>query len=257
MRKTSLSTVLIVMACLYASTIFMPAAVPAAGDSKPCASLTRVSGPIKYCGANSQDFILYNPDAAKLLKIMDRDRIVTGEYSVVELLVAGAAGIVVREKTEVQVGFNNLRIKTGDIWVNYKASKTGDKLTFKVVTPAGTLGIRGTSFGVRVDEKTGDTSVKVTEGLVSFETPDGAQNVFISRGEELTVKPGEKPGTPSKIKAGEEPSGRGETIRKNIPADETESWRRKGHGGGSGKNSMNIRELYNDMSGYSVEIIDK
>lgn len=257
MRKTSLLTVLIVMACLYASTVFMPAAAPAAGDAKPCASLTSVSGPIKYSGANSQDFILYNPDVAKLLKLMDRDRIITGDYTVAEILVAGAASIVIRERSEVQVGFNNLRIKNGDIWVNYKPSKTGDKLTFKVVTPAGTLGIRGTSFGVRVAEITGDTSVKVTEGLVSFETPDGAQNVFISRGEELTVKPGEKPGNPTKIKAGEEAPGRGETIRKNIPADETESRRRKGHGSGSGKNSMNIRELYDDMSGYSVEIIDK
>ncbi len=257
MRKTSLLTVLIVMACLYASTVYIPAAASAADETKPCASLTRVSGPIKYCGANSQNFILYNPDAARLLKIMDRDRILTGEYSVAELLVAGAAGIVVREKTEVQVGFNNLRIKTGDIWVNYKPSKTGDKLTFKVVTPAGTLGIRGTSFGVHVAEITGDTSVKVTEGLVSFETPDGAQSVFISRGEELTVRAGEKPGNPSKIKAGEEPSGRGETIRKNVPANGFKHQGPEYDRDGSGRNSMNIRELYKDMSGYSVEIIDK
>ncbi|HBC75802.1 MAG: hypothetical protein A2008_02330 [Candidatus Wallbacteria bacterium GWC2_49_35] len=254
MKKTSLLMVLAFMACFYASTFYFTAA---AEEAKPCASLTSVSGPIKYSGANSQDFILYNPDVAKLLKLMDRDRILTGDYTVAELLVAGAARIAIREKSEVQVGFNNLRIKNGDIWVNYKPSKTGDKLTFKVFTPAGTLGIRGTSFGVRVAEITGDTSVKVTEGLVSFETPDGAQNVFISRGEELTVKPGEKPGTPSKIKAGEEPSGRGETIRKNIPADENKHAKPKYNGRGSGKNSMNIRELYNDMSGYSVEIIDK
>jgi len=237
-----------VIIAFYCSTLRLEAVAEQAGNgqAEPCASLTSVSGPIKYGGGNSDDFTLYNPEEARLLKIMEHDRIITGDETTAELLIAGSAKIEIREKSQVQVGHRNLRIKTGDIWVNYKPVKNGDMTTFKIFTPTGTIGIKGTQFEVRVTGETGSTYVKVTEGQVALETPDGTQSVLISPGEELLTEIGRELGVPTKSGAGDVKAPNDGPPQETPAVDAVPARRPSKRFGG-----------FDEMSGYSIEILKK
>ena len=222
----------------------------------PCASLTSVSGPIKYGATSSETFTLYNPDEAKQLKIMEQDRIITGDETTAELLLSGTARIEIREKSQIQVGYYSLRIKKGDIWVNYKPSKTGEKAAFKVITPAGTVGIKGTTFEVRVADENGPVRIRVIEGQVSFETPAAKESALISTGEELSVETGKPLGTPAKFKADVVPAGQGEVVRENLPAT-VQNQEPAPQPVEPVRQPSKKFNGFDDMSGYSIEIIKK
>lgn len=248
MRKN----ILLLLAVLLAGAFFelsptRPGA--AAGPDGPCASLTSVSGPIRYSGVNSADFKLYGPDEARRLKIMDQDRIITGDETTAELLIANAARVDIREKSQVQVGFYNLRIKTGDIWINYKPVRDGDKMTFRVFTPTGTIGIKGTRFEVLVAGENGPTTVRVAEGVVEYEAAGGTGSVMISSGEELSAGADGELGVPSKFGAGEELTRK--TAGEDNPAGA------QPQGGGPAMNNQKKFNMFDDMSGYSIEILKK
>ncbi len=144
-----------------------------AADEKGIASLNKLTGGIKYSKSGTAEYVELGAKDAMALSLGDGERVMTGPETRGELSTTYGAVLDVEANTELQVGFYSIRIMQGGIWVNFKPVKGSDgKMVFKVQTPVGTIGIKGTVFGVVVNGLTKETAVQVKEGVVSFEAPD-------------------------------------------------------------------------------------
>ncbi|HNY11991.1 MAG TPA: FecR domain-containing protein [Candidatus Wallbacteria bacterium] len=158
-----------------------------AAQEKGLASLNKLTGGIKYSKNSAEKYVELNAKDAMALSLGEGALIMTGPETRGELFTTYGAVLSVEANTELQIGFYNIRIMQGGIWVNYKPVKGSDgSMKFKVQTPVGTIGIKGTIFGVVVDLLSKETSVQVKEGVVSFETPD-KKSVDIAAGTKLDV----------------------------------------------------------------------
>lgn len=90
------------------------------------------------------------------------------------------AKIMLKENTDAQVSPGAIAIKSGESWMHF--TKRGSQ--FKIKTPSAVLGIRGTSFQVKVGIG-GDTSVHLVEGEVGITTDKG--ETILKTGETCTV----------------------------------------------------------------------
>jgi len=179
---------------------------------KAPAKFLSLNGDIKHKAANAREYAVVEKVKALAMSIEPGDTILMPQGVTGEICFVYGARLDLSENTELQTGIFNIRIKKGDIWVNFKPEKNSEgKLTFKVLTPVGTIGIKGTRFSVGVDEKTGATLVSVTEGVVGFESNDNRGSCDITAGEFLKVSSGIPVGTPEKIKKGDSlPAGQPE-----------------------------------------------
>lgn len=108
-----------------------------------------------------------------------------------ELFYDKNSSIKVRPEASLEIISSGLRLKNGKIWVSYK--KKGGK--FSIVTPAATVGIKGTVFTVEVDQNQ-QTIVDVEEGSVEMENDAG--KITSTSGERAVAKKGIAPSPANK-----------------------------------------------------------
>ena len=155
-------------------------------------SFVELSGPVKYDKGGSSGYSDLSRDEALNISIAEGDKIMTGDATTGEALLSFGARISIEAGSEMEFRNFNVRINRGGTWINFKPVKdqAGSK-KFMVNTPVGTIGIKGTTFGVFVDPEAKLAAVQVTEGAVSFEN-DNKETVEISAGNALKFTSGEK-----------------------------------------------------------------
>ncbi len=103
------------------------------------------------------------------------DQIRTNTGAQARLLYSDTSMLKLKEKTMVQIGRGELRVRVGEAWV--RVIKKGTH--FQVVTPTLIAGVKGTIFDVKVKQK-GASSVRTYSGLVAVK----------AGGEEVILRPG-------------------------------------------------------------------
>lgn len=189
-------------AALCAAAFAFPCAVSAKPDAAHIATIGSMSGDFEYRPAGDEKYRAVERDAAASMKIYDRDALKTPEGVAGTVETTCGARIELKEKTEIEFGVFSVRIKKGDMWVNYKRRGDGGAAdNFKVLTPAGTIGIKGTEFRTVVMEGGGEVRIIVTEGAVSFTNAAGEAKT-IEAGFGLTIDAAGKSGEPVKFEGG-------------------------------------------------------
>lgn len=229
---TSLSMIAVI---LCASFLVFPATAEANANAEPVAAVGSMSGDFEHRTAGTDKYNIVKQRDAASMKLYERDALKTPE-SVAGIIETGyGATIELKEKTEIEFGIFSVRIKRGDMWINYKRrgdGASGDN--FKVLTPAGTIGIKGTAFRTVVSEKSGEVKIFVTEGAVTFTNEAGAIKI-VESGFNLTVDAAGNSSAPLKNE---------ELEKKNGAAPDSE----KG-GGDAGKNVKDKKENINGGNG--------
>lgn len=141
-------------------------AVPALAQGEPAADPAQVQ--YKSLAPN----VVYNVGGEDMVVPAGHEVNLPGEFTAKTdgagkaLIVFGdAAKILLKPNTEAKVGPGTLAIRQGDSWMRF--TKRGTE--FKIKTPSAVLGIRGTSFKVKVDDK-GLTEVSLIEGEIAVTT---------------------------------------------------------------------------------------
>jgi len=101
-------------------------------------------------------------------KLSNKKVIITDDFGSAELKYKGGSAFKLKPGTELEAGFNSVRIKKGRIWVSYK----NNGAAFSVKTPAATIGIKGTRFKVEVSGD-GKTKAALYEGKITIENAFG------------------------------------------------------------------------------------
>ncbi|MGQ9779904.1 MAG: FecR family protein [Bacillota bacterium] len=147
--------------------------------------------------------------------LYEGDRLETGLFSRAALLLDGhrlemgpaSALLLVEVRSPERY---RLFLWLGRLWLAIQ-DRLG--LDFRVETPAAIAGVRGTVFAVAVAGD-GTTWVGVDEGRVMVSMPSGEAEIEVLAGYEVTVKPGQGPGSPirrvSKGDGGEQGEKQGE-----------------------------------------------
>ncbi|MBD2693169.1 FecR family protein [Anabaena catenula] len=158
----------------------------------------RVSGDVTYQnGKTSQSARI----GVKLKNV--GDSISTGQRSSSMLaLDTGIAFVQVAENTKLEIQklqqtrngghITNLQVRSGQVRLKVRPFTHKDS-SLQIETPAGIAGVRGTEFGVSV-QPTGKTGVATLTGSVS--TTAQGQSVYINKGFQSLVIPGEPPSAP-------------------------------------------------------------
>ncbi|WP_071191975.1 FecR family protein [Trichormus sp. NMC-1] len=131
------------------------------------------------------------------------DSISTGQRSSSMLaLDTGIAFVQVAENTKLEIQklqqtrngghITNLQVRSGQVRLKVRPFTHKDS-SLQIETPAGIAGVRGTEFGVSV-QPTGNTGVATLSGSVS--TTAQGQSVYINKGFQSLVIPGEPPSAP-------------------------------------------------------------
>jgi len=191
-------------------------------ETGPLGSFTELSGAVKYDKGGDTGYVeLTKADALKL-SFYPKDKILTPEATTGEIMISCGARLRLSQNTELQLGYYSIRINKGGIWVEYKPAKDDKgEYKFKVDTPVGTIGIKGTNFAVLVSPDGKYVTVQVYEGVVSFDSVKGSS--IISGGELLTAVEGKNIEKPVKANPGTDILKIGETPEKDIqkPVEET------------------------------------
>ncbi|OQA79934.1 MAG: FecR protein [bacterium ADurb.Bin243] len=184
--------------------MFTAAAVPgpaAAADTvkraEPVASLETMNGDFEYRAAGADNYSVCARSKAPSMKLYDRDALKTPPNVSGTVETGYGARIELKEKTEIEFGILSVRIKKGDMWINYKRRGEGGNNNFKVLTPAGTIGIKGTEFRTMVADG-GDVKIFVSEGVVSF-TNNAGEAKTIEAGFGLNIDASGQSGPPIKL----------------------------------------------------------
>lgn len=158
----------------------------------------RVSGDVTYQnGKTSQSARI----GVKLKNV--GDSISTGQRSSSMLaLDTGIAFVQVAENTKLEIKklqntsngghITNLQVTSGQVRLKVRPFTHKDS-SLQIETPAGIAGVRGTEFGVSV-QPTGKTGVATLTGSVA--TTAQGQSVYINKGFQSLVIPGEPPSAP-------------------------------------------------------------
>jgi hypothetical protein len=107
------------------------------------------------------------------------------QFRILELGVTSGGG----HRTQLQVTQGQIRIQIRRF--------TNPQSTLELVTPAGISGVRGTEFGITV-QQTGKTGIATRSGSVIVEAQNRAVNV--SQGLQVTLIPGEPPPDPEPLR---------------------------------------------------------
>lgn len=173
MRKSRLFALVLValFAALpaFAQEEAVAASAPGAPPAAPAAE-EAADGQIQYKSLAPN--VIYNTGGEDMFVPAGHEVNLPGEFTAKTdaagkaLIVFGdAAKILLKPNTEAKVGPGTLAIRQGDTWMRF--TKRGSE--FKIKTPSAVLGIRGTSFKVRVEEG-GLTEVSLIEGEVAIAT---------------------------------------------------------------------------------------
>lgn len=189
----------ITIATLAAAAFICATRSDSSAETAPAAigKITDVRGPIGYDARGTSGYAEVSGAKAKGMEIFSGDMVFSGPSTTGEAEFTYGARVKISADTEMQFHDRAMRIKKGGVWINYKPARdAAGKITFKVATPVGTIGIKGTEFSVNVDPKSGSTEVSVTEGKVGFESDKGFGSADISAGEKLSVATGAPVGKP-------------------------------------------------------------
>jgi len=192
MNKVSTVIIFIILILIPVSVVLsqMP-------ESKPLGSFTELSGAVKYDKGGSSGYADLAKDDALKLSLFPKDMISTTEATTGEIIMSCGARLEIVQNSEFQMGYNSIKINKGGTWINYKpVSDNKGEIKFKVETPVGTIGIRGTKFAVLVSPEEKNVMVQVMEGVVSMDSDKGS--AVINGGELLTVEDGKAIGKPFK-----------------------------------------------------------
>lgn len=175
------AAVLITGFTIYAAflTFLAVTVAEANANAEPVAAITSISGDFERRQSGADIYAVVKHSEAASMKLYDRDALRTPESVTGTVETVYGATIELKEKTEIEFGIFNVRIKKGDMWINYK--HRGDSAAgnnFKVHTPAGTIGIKGTAFRTAVSEKSGEVRIFVTNGAVQFTNKAGAVKII-------------------------------------------------------------------------------
>ncbi|MGM3306480.1 FecR family protein [Anabaena sp. WFMT] len=135
------------------------------------------------------------------------DSISTGQRSSSMLsLDTGIGFIQVAENTKLEIQklqttsqggrITNLQVTGGQVRLKIRTFTHQDS-TLQIQTPAGITGVRGTDFGVSV-QPTGKTGVATLTGSVA--TTAQGQRVYVNKGFQTLVIPGEPPSVPTPLR---------------------------------------------------------
>ncbi|MBI3296906.1 MAG: FecR domain-containing protein [Elusimicrobia bacterium] len=147
----------------------------------------------------------------------DGDRVETGKGASAELAMEPDSVVELGAKTSFTMGST----QKADSWFSIDLGsflgkfKSMTERRFTVRTPTAVCAVRGTEFGVDVDEK-GETMVGVfDEGKVgvSGAGEEGAEETLLSAKSELVFKPGQRPGRPRPLRHFKARQGRIEHLR--------------------------------------------
>ncbi len=172
--------------------LFAVSAEPVAtANEKSVASFESISGNIKYDKEGRSGYIEIEKEKAAKMELFTSDMVMTENNTTAEIKTTYGAKLKILENTELQINYFNVRIKKGATWINFKPvkSETGD-IKFKVSTPVGTIGIKGTEFMVNYDPAENKMKVGVKEGVVSVENLAGTESVELKQDQMVTVEAG-------------------------------------------------------------------
>ncbi len=171
--------ILLSIGCLAAILIMTAPAY--SSDEKPeVAKFSKLSGSINYDREGVSGYREVGCDEALKMALIENDIVASGNATG-EVVTTYGARIDVKANTEFQIGFYNLRIKRGGAWIAFKADSYSKEKKFKVTSPGGSIGIKGTELAVYVFE---DDSIviQVREGLVDFMGTNASSEVDIAAG---------------------------------------------------------------------------
>ena len=114
------------------------------------------------------------------LNFEDKFELATDEGGKALINYYNEAKLMFKPSTIAKLYLNSIFIKKGDTWMKFVKRHS----SFKIKTPSAVLGIRGTEFGLSVDEL-GNTTVELVEGEISVKT-DKEERILLA-GSTLTV----------------------------------------------------------------------
>jgi hypothetical protein len=151
-------------------------------------------------GGNTEFSVLHQVDALNM-PLNNNDIIRSRDDSTAEVKMNNGAVMQLAAGVEMQLGYNNIRINKGGAWINYKSKVNDGKISFAVVTPAGTMGIKGTTFAVKVDDKNNNAFLQVKEGVVEFKQDKTNKTVDVKSNQLLVIEKDKELGAPVNISA--------------------------------------------------------
>lgn len=167
-------------AVIFLMSLTITAVIYAVAEKPEVAKFKKLSGSIKYDHEGMSGYKDVTCEEALKMTLFEND-IVSSVDATGEVATTYGAKIDVKSNTEFQIGFYNLRIKRGGVWIAFKADSYSKEKKFKVSTPGGSIGIKGTELAVYIFE---DDSVviQVSEGLVDFKGNNATGEVDIAAG---------------------------------------------------------------------------
>lgn len=161
--------------------------------------ISSVAGPLDFnSGGTGEYSVLHQVDALNM-PLNNNDIIRSRDDSTAEVKMNNGAVMQLAAGVEMQFGYNNIRINKGGAWINYKSKANDGKISFVVVTPAGTMGIKGTTFAVKVDDKNNNAFLQVKEGIVEFKQDKTNKTVDVTGNQLLVIEKDKELGAPVNV----------------------------------------------------------
>ena len=198
--KISRNPFLSLIAGLIAAGIIGVSGAALAADGVGVISL--LESKIEHNPGGDSGYAVLSPIDALSMKLNNNDMLKSHNGSTAEIKMNGGAVISLARDAEMQVGINNIRINKGGAWISYKPEKKDGRISFAVKTPAGTMGIKGTTFAVKVDEKSAQAFLQVREGCVEFKQDGTGKTVDVKDNQLLVIEKGKEIGEPVSVEAG-------------------------------------------------------
>ena len=172
LRPENVGRVLLILLVLLVAALLLPLSAPSAQG----AQVTYLEGTAQVRAAGQIHW--------RALRLGDRvgqgDALRTGSAARLEVTLSprrqiriGPASLLLLETLREQGGLDaRLRLQAGRFWASLRRGLSRqEKERFAIATPASTIGVKGTRFGVDFDQKTETMQVAVVEGQVAV---DGA-----------------------------------------------------------------------------------
>jgi hypothetical protein len=181
--------------------------------------ISSVAGPLDFNSGGSGEYsVLHQVDALNM-PLNNNDVIRSRGDSTAEVKMNNGAVMQLAAGVEMQFGYNNIRINRGGAWINYKSKTDDGKISFVVATPAGTMGIKGTTFAVKVDDANNNAFLQVKEGIVEFKQDKTNKTVDVTGNQLLVIEKGKEIGAPVTVSGDYDllvPAGAGGPGSKNF-----------------------------------------
>ena len=164
-----------------------PAAAPE--EAEWDARFTNVTGEVYVRSAGEEDW----RKAEAQVPLQKGDEVQTGPSAAAEIALDGENVVELGADSQMTVGALEKQSSTVELTMGSLIAKLASLLgqrEFKVKTPSAVAAVRGTEFGVEVDEE--ETSVGVfDEGKVSVRRSDAQEEVLLEPGREVGVRRGQ------------------------------------------------------------------